>query len=76
MKLRNIIEVVFVSGVERCLNVEPLCAVLVLKKTLINIGVFFQDVEHTARLRVVVDVNIGREAKAVVGVSNSTDVSV
>ncbi len=58
------------------MNMEPLHAVLVLKKTLINIGVFFQDVEHTARVRVVVDVYIGRKAKSVVRVSDSTDVSV
>jgi hypothetical protein len=45
---------------------EPLDPVLMLKKTLINIGVSFQDVEHTARVRVVVDVNIGRKAKSVV----------
>lgn len=76
MNLRNIIEVEFVPGVERCLNVEPLHAVLVLKKTLINIGISFQDVKKAARVRVVVDVYIGRKAKSVVGVSNPANVSV
>lgn len=64
------------SWVERRLNMEPAGSVFVLKKTLINVGISFQDVKKAARVRVVVDVNIGRKAKSVVRVSDSTDVSV